>query len=240
LSVSGSRELVLRITSVRRATPATRYVRLALDGATFRYRPGQAAMIGLAQTDQRVPYSIASAPHEAARHGQLEFLVKVEPSGRWGHRFDRLGRGQLIAVRGPMGSFALPPRTGQRPLLFIAGGTGIAPVRSMIHHALRRPHGSLQLLYSARTSADFAYASELRALARRSQLQVGLHVTREAPAGWRGERGRIAPAHIAPLVEDRSTLCFVCGPAAMVSDIPLMLQQAGVPRRNITLEKWSS
>lgn len=238
--MSGSRELILPITSVRRATPATRYVRLALNGAPLRYRAGQAVMIGLAQSDQRVPYSIASAPEEAQDRDELEFLIKVEPSGRWGHTFDRLARGEMVALRGPMGSFVLPPRARRQPLLFIAGGTGIAPVRAMIHHVLRRPHASLNLLYSARTSADFAYASELRMLAGRSRLQVRLHVTREAPARWRGERGRIAPAHIAPMIEDRSTLCFVCGPAAMVADVPLMLQQVGVPRRNITLEQWSS
>lgn len=238
--MAGSRELILPISSVRRATPATRYVRLALNGTAFRFRAGQAVMIGLAQSDQRVPYSIASAPEEAADRGELEFLIKVEPSGRWGHQFDRLARGDMVALGGPMGSFVLPQRPGRTPLLFIAGGTGIAPVRSMIHHVLRRPHVGLKLLYSARTTADFAYASELRALARRSRLQVRLYVTREASAGWRGERGRIAPAHIAPLVEDRSTLCFVCGPSAMVADVPLMLQQIGVPRRNITLEKWSS
>ena len=225
---------------MRRATPATRYVRLALNGTRFRFRAGQAVLIGLAQSDQRVPYSIASAPEEAEDRGELEFLIKVEPSGRWGHKFDRLARGEMLALRGPIGSFVLPPRPARRSLLFIAGGTGIAPVRSMIQHVLRRPHGSLKLLYSARTSVDFAYASEIRTLARRTDLQVRLHVTREAPAAWRGERGRVAPAHIAALVEDRSTLCFVCGPAPMVADVPVMLQHAGVPRRNITLEKWGS
>ena len=238
--MSRPRELVLPITSVRRATPSTRYVRLALNGARLAFQAGQAAMIGLAESDQRVPYSIASAPHEAREQDALEFLIKIEPSGRWGHKFDRLARGQNVALDGPMGSFVFGPDLRRRPLLFIAGGTGIAPVRSMIHDALRHRHSSINLIYSARTSDGFAYASELRALARRSLIGMRLHVTREAPKGWRGERGRIAPAHVAPLVQDRSTLCFVCGPAAMVADVPLMLRHAGVPGRNITLEKWGS
>jgi Na+-transporting NADH:ubiquinone oxidoreductase subunit F len=238
--VSRPRELIFPITSVRRATPSTRYVRLALNGARLRFQAGQAAMIGLAESDQRVPYSIASAPDEVREQDAVEFLIKIEPSGRWGHKFDRLARGQRVAVDGPMGSFVLGPDARQRPLLFIAGGTGIAPVRSMIHDALRHRHGSINLLYSARTRDGFAYASELRALARRSLIGMRLHVTREAPKGWRGERGRIAPSHIAPLVQDRSTRCFVCGPAAMVADLPLMLRHAGVPGRNITLEKWDS
>ena len=233
-------EVILRVTSVRRATPSTRHVRVALNRARFRFRAGQAAMIGLADSPERVPYSIASSPEEARERGELEFLIKVEPSGRWGHQFDRIARGQQLGVRGPFGGFVLPEPTGQQPLLFIAGGTGIAPVRSMIVHARRGRHGTMKLLYSARTSADFAYGTELRMMARRENLTLNLHVTREAPAAWRGERGRIAPAHLAPLVEDRSTLCFICGPAAMVEDLPLMLTRLGVPDRNIKMEKWSS
>ena len=233
-------ELVLRVTSVRRATPATRHVRLALDGLRFRYSAGQAVMIGLADRVERVPYSIASSPGEARERDELELLIKVEPSGRWGHQFDSIERGQSLGVRGPFGSFVLPEQIAGQPLLFIAGGTGIAPVRSMIVHARRQRAGSLKLLYSARTSADFAYARELRSLARLKTLTLKLHVTREAPVQWRGERGRIAPAHLAPLVDERSTLCFVCGPAAMVADVPVMLTSLGVPRRNIKLEQWSS
>ena len=236
----GIHELILRVTSVRRATPTTRYVRVALDGARFPFSAGQAAMIGLADSHHRVPYSIASAPEEARERGELEFLIKVEPSGRWGHQFDRIARGQRLGVRGPTGSFVLPEPAGRRPLLFIAGGTGIAPVRAMIVHAQRHRHGSIKLLYSARTGADFAYASELQSLARRSDLTLKLHATREAPDKWRGERGRVTPAHLAPLLEDRSTLCFVCGPSAMVADLPLTLTKLGIPRRNIKLEQWRS
>ena len=238
--MSRPRELILPITSVRRATPSTRYVRLALNGATFIFKAGQAAMIGLADSDQRVPYSIASSPEESREQDAIDFLIKIEPSGRWGHKFDRLARGEDVAMNGPMGSFVLGPAARTRPLLFIAGGTGIAPVRAMIHDALRHRHRPINLLYSARTSDGFAYASDLRALARQRLIGMRLHVTREAPNRWLGERGRITPAHIAPLVVDPSTLCYVCGPAAMVADLPLMLRHAGVPGRNIKLEKWGS
>jgi ferredoxin-NADP reductase len=110
----------------------------------------------------------------------------------------------------------------------------------MIHDALRHRHRHISLLYSARTSDGFAYASELRALARQALIGMRLHVTREAPKRWLGERGRITPAHITPLVLDPATLCYVCGPAPMVEDLPLMLRHAGVPGRNIKLEKWGS
>lgn len=234
------RELILPVTSVRSETPSTRVVRAALGSAVFRFKAGQAAMIGLAGSRHRVPYSIACSPDESRTGQYLEFLVKVEPSGRWGHRFDRIARGQRLAVLGPLGTFVLPARLGRRPLLFIAGGTGIAPVRSMIVQAIGSTHGPIRVLYSARSATELAYASELRARARRGEIEVLFHATRQAPDRWRGERGRVAAAHLAPLVAARSTLCFVCGPAAMVDDVPVLLRRLGVPARNIRLEKWSS
>ncbi|HSC30074.1 MAG TPA: FAD-binding oxidoreductase, partial [Vicinamibacterales bacterium] len=103
-----SPELILRISSIRRATPATRIVQLALDGQRFDFKAGQAALIGPAGRHERVPYSLACAPEEARRKGCLEFLIRVETSGRWGHLFDRLARGMRIGVRGPLGSFVIP------------------------------------------------------------------------------------------------------------------------------------
>ncbi len=234
------RELILRVASVHRETPLTRVVRLDLNGHTFRFRPGQAAMVGLADRKERVPYSIASAPHEVEQTGLLEFLMKVETSGRWGHLFDRIARGQRVAVQGPFGSFAFPARTGQRPLLFIAGGTGIAPVRSMITHALAREHGPIRLLYSAKSSAELAYARELRRLSKRPDFEVRFHATREASPGWRGTRSRIAAVHIEPLLVGPAPLCFVCGPGAMVAEVPAILRRLGVPARNIMLEQWKT
>lgn len=201
-------------------------------------------MIGLADSVDRVPYSIASSPEEAAAENELEFLIKIEPSGRWGHKFDRIARGQQVAVDGPFGSFVYPDSPGQKHLLFIAGGTGIAPIRSMIAHAIGTGlAGRLKLLYSARTPEDFAYLSELRGMVRRGQIELRLHATREMSWGtetWRGERGRITPEHLKPLVNAQQTLGFVCGPAAMVEDVPVMLEQLGVPLQNVKLEKWSS
>ena len=158
-----SDSLVLRASSVRFATPSTRILRLDLDGAVFNYLPGQAASLGLATSTERVPYSIASAPEESRRDGYLEFLIKIEPSGRWGHKFDRLGRGIGIGVQAPRGSFVFPDRPPERRFLFIAGGTGIAPIRAMLRHLiLAKQPGRARLLFSARTPDEFAYLPELR------------------------------------------------------------------------------
>jgi ferredoxin-NADP reductase len=232
-------DLVLRVSSVRRATPGSSSIRLALGGESFPYSPGQCAAIGPPDALDRIPYSIASAPEESARDGYVEFLTKVDGAGRWGAHFPPLRSGARLALRGPSGSFVFPEHPRERHFLFIAGGTGIAPLRSMIRHAvLSGIDGRFRLLYSARTPHDFAYLTELRGMARRGEVDLALAATREVPARWKGDRGRIAPAQLARLVDDPLTLCFVCGPAAMVADVPPMLQALGVDRHRIRLEDW--
>jgi NAD(P)H-flavin reductase len=194
--------------------------------------------LGLSDQPERVPYSIASAPEETASHGYLEFLLKLEAGG-WGSHLRGLRRGVNVAVEGPYGSFVLPDETAGQQFLFVAGGTGIAPLRSMIAHAIRAAlPGRLHLLYSARTADDFAYLPELRRLERAGRLELALNVTRETPSRWRGERGRITEQQLARLVEVQATLCFVCGPAAMVDEVPRMLMRLGIAERMIRIEEW--
>ena len=233
------RDLVLRVRSVRRATPSSCIVTLDLDGAAFSYRAGQVASLSPEGDGDRVPYSIASAPEETAADSTLQFLIKFDSSGRWGDHFEPLRRGARISVRGPAGSFVFPEAPTERRFLFIAGGTGIAPLRSMINHAVltQRP-GHIALLYSARTPHDFAYLPELRRMVRRGELQFTMTATRELTTRWRGSKGRIAASQLVPLIESPETLCFVCGPASMVSDVPPMLEELGIDQSRIRLEDW--
>jgi ferredoxin-NADP reductase len=211
---------------------------VSLGGARFPYRAGQAVYLGQPASAGPVPYSIASAPEESRREGHLEFLIKTDDPGKPSAAVT-VGRGGTLAVEGPFGSFVFPERPAEREFLFVAGGTGIAPLRSMIRHALEtQSAGRLHLLYSARTPADFAYLPELRQIARAGRLQLALTATREVPAGWRGERGRITPERLAPLIEAPETLCFVCGPAAMVDAVPRMLLGLGIDRSRIRIEEW--
>ena len=152
-----SATLALRVTGVRASIPA-RVVRARLDGHAFEFKAGQAVLLGAAGQEHRVPYSIASAPEETAKSGVLEFLMKVDASGDPGPHLRGLARGLQIEVVGPFGSFVFPTRPSERRFLFIAGGTGIAPLRSMLRHALlSRVPGAFAVSYSARTPQDFAY-----------------------------------------------------------------------------------
>lgn len=232
-------ERVLRVSSVRTVTPSSRVVRVQLSGPPFPFRPGQTVMLGPREMTARVPYSIACSPEDAAGDARLEFLIKTDAAGRWGETFQPVRRGAWLGIRGPFGEFVFPESPRERRFLFIAGGTGIAPLRSMIRHAIAaRVPGRIRLLYSARTPDDFAYLPELRGMSRRGEIELSLTATRHMTPRWRGAKGRIVPPQLALLVDDPATLCFICGPASMVEDIPPLLGQLGVEKSRILLEDW--
>ena len=148
-----------------------------------------------------------------------------------------------LGVQGPFGSFFFTQNTDERHFVFIAGGTGIAPIRAMIQEArLRGQEGQMRLLYSAKTADDFAYLPELGDLAAHHGLDLRLHVTRQAlePNGrpTTAATGRITAAQLAPLIDDRQTLCFVCGPESMVADVPRMLVELGADKAKVRIEEW--
>ena len=231
-------QLTLPIREVVSATPRARVVRLDLDGHPFPFLAGQAVVVGAAGAERRKPYSIANAPEDAERDGYLELLVRVDESGSAGAHLP-LEPGTAVAVDGPAGRFTFPAAPAERRFVFVAGGTGIAPLRAMIRHALRLKNAQLGLLYSARTPLEFAYEDEFHALAREGRLELRLTVTRDTTDAWTGTRGRIGRGELAPLVHHPATLCFVCGPPALVDDIPRLLSELGIPRDRVRTEEWT-
>ncbi len=224
----------LPVAAVRRATPLSRVVRLALQDP-FAYEPGQSALIGLHGQPDRRHYSLATPPEVAAREGVLEFLVRTDRDGNIGPHLDGLQRGAPVDVEGPVGRFVLPSTFRERHCLFVAGGTGIAPIRAMLMRAAATPGVTLSLAYSARTSREFAFMRELDAM-RRDGLRLLLTATREAPDSWKHDRGRINQTRLASLVDTPETLCFVCGPPALVDDVPQALMKLGIRESRIRTE----
>lgn len=227
--------LTLPIREVLPATPRARIVRIDLDGHTFDYAAGQAVMVARHGHATRKPYSIADAPEHAHHDGWLELLVGIDLDSE---RHVPLDPGALVDVDGPLGTFTFPADPLERRFVFIAGGVGIAPLRAMLRHALAIPHRDIGLLYSARTPDDFAYEPEFRALARAGEITLRQTVTRANDTDWSGARGRLDRAALGELVHDPATLCFVCGPPALVAEMPALLDALGIPRARIRVEEW--
>lgn len=232
--------LTLPIREILPVTPRAHVVRLDLQGHPFPFEAGQALLVSTRGYAPRRPYSIASAPADVSRDGWIELLIGVDRDGRPGPHLTLEPDG-WVDVEGPVGRFTFPAAPSVERFLFIAGGTGIAPLRAMLRHALGRGHSHLSLLYTARTPQDFAFEQELRRLAAAGTIKLQLTVTRETQAdveAWSGARGRIGVGLLAPLVRDPATLCFICGPRALVDEIPGLLGQLGVSRSEIRIEEW--
>jgi len=231
--------MTLRIREVLPATPRARVVRLDLVGQHLPYLAGQAVLVASHGYERRRPYSIAVAPEDVERDGWLELLVGVDASGVAGPHLS-LECGALVDVEGPLGRFTFSAGPGERRFVFIAGGTGIAPLRAMLRHALSEPGRRIGLFYSARTSGEFAFEPEWRSLARAGRIEFRQTVTREADEDWTGARGRFGPGDLAPLIHDPKPVCFICGPRSFVEEMPRVLGELGVGADRIRVEEWGS
>jgi len=233
--------VTIPIADVIPATPRALLLQLNLEKEKFPFNAGQAIMIGQHGLNLKRPYSIACSPEQAASSRMLEVLVAVEANGSPGTHLPTLEKDQLIDVEGPVGSFIFPELPIEKNLLFIGGGTGISPLRSMLDHALRmKLKKTITLVYSARRTEDFAFIEEFDRYARAGQIKLHQTVTRDDLA-WQGARGRISLLNFKAVMENPAeTLCFVCGPTSMVDQATATLNELGVPREAVRMEQWSN
>jgi ferredoxin-NADP reductase len=231
----------LQTREVVRATPRTRIIHLDLDEQPFEFRAGQAVLVGLHGSSLRKPYSIACSPGQASRDGALELLVQIDDADVANPHLERLAQGTEVDVDGPLGTFGLPPEIDEDDLLFVGGGTGIAPLRSMLWDTLEhRPVQHIALIYSARSVDEIAYEQELRKLADSGRVDVRLTITRDGRESWLGPRGRIDTALIQSTIRKPETRCIICGPPGMISDVTRLLLAAGVDRSRILTETFAA
>ena len=198
-------------------------------------------MVGAHGQDERRPYSIACSPERASEIDAIELLIALESGGDLGSNLSGAARGRLVDIEGPMGAFTFPATTGLPWLLFVAGGSGIAPLRAMLDHALRLHRSpKISFLYSARRGDEFAFIDELRQHAANGRIELHQTVTRDESGAWEGRRGRIGRSHFEAVVHaPAATLCFVCGPGALVQESVSTLGELGVPGAQIRTERWS-
>ena len=221
-------------------TPRSRLVSMDLPARGLEFLPGHAVMAGVHGQDGRRPYSIACSPERAAETRRLELLIAIDGGDDSGANLASSAPGALIDIEGPVGAFTLPEVEHDRRVLYVAGGTGIAPLRSMLDHMLRRaPAPRISLLYSARRSDEFAFIDELHGHATLGRIELHQTVTRDPSSSWSGRRGRIGRSHFeAVLHEPAATLCFVCGPEPLVNESVSTLKALGVPEAQIRTEQW--
>lgn len=171
----------------------------------------------------------------------IELLVQIDDHEPPDPHLERAALGTPLRIEGPFGSFGVPSPLLDRELLLIAGGTGIAPLRSILWDTIEHePDVQITLIYSARAPEEFAYLQELRALAAEERIRLLLTVTRDSPAPWVGTRGRVDAALITSALKTKETRCVICGPSTLVTDGSALLREAGVAEDRISTETYAA
>ncbi len=180
-------------------------------------------------------FCISSSPTRLKR---LECTVKRV--GKVTNAFHRLPEGAEIGFRGPYGnSFPLDELEGKN-LLFVAGGIGMAPLRSLIWNVLdnRDKYGNVKIIYGARTPDDLCFKYDLRSWRKEESLTLHTTVDRGVPS-WKGRVGFVPQVveEVAPL--PKNTVAVVCGPPVMIRFTFPVLERLGfTPSQMLTtLEK---
>ena len=216
---------VARVVEVRDETPRART--LVLDVPQWPgHRAGQHVDIRLVAEDgyqaQR-SYSIASPPGDGMVALTVERLEDGEVSP---YLVGELRPGDGLEVRGPIGGYFVWNGPPGRPLLLVAGGSGVVPLMAMLRHHARaeasaRATVPVRLLYSARTHEDVIYRAELERLADPPLVEVVLTFTRSPPPGWTGYHRRIDRAMLEAVSWPPSDTphSYVCGPTPFVESV---------------------
>jgi ferredoxin-NADP reductase len=234
--------LTWQIAAVERLVDETPRVRtIVLDVPDWAgHRAGQHVDVRLTAEDgyrAERAYSIGSAPGEP-----VEITVERLEDGEVSpYLTQELRTGDALELRGPIGGYFVWDEDDPSPLLLVAGGSGIVPLRSMLRHRLRS--GSdvpVRLLYSSRTLADVIYASELAESVE--GVEVVHTLTREQPPGWAGYGRRVDAElllHVAwPAAEQ--PLAFVCGPTSFVETVATNLVELGYATDRVKTERFGA
>ncbi|MFB6151903.1 MAG: FAD/NAD(P)-binding protein [Haloarculaceae archaeon] len=202
------------------------------DGISLDHDPGQFVELFVPGVGE-APFSVASSP---TKEGPFELCIRAV--GNVTNAIHDLESGDAVGIRGPYGSgFDVDALAGD-DLLFVAGGIGLAPLRSMINYALDRPDefGELTTLYGCAEPAERLFPDELERWAASDEMRFREAVD-DVPEGqeWDGNTGVITSL-IPPLDFDvESTNVLVCGPPVMYKFVIKALREKGVPDRRIYL-----
>lgn len=179
------------------------------------------------------PYSIASKPDT----NRFDLCLNLVEDGIFSPWLFSLRPGDEIEMTAPLGYFVL--RNPQRDAVFVATGTGIAPVRSMLAAWLGQDDArQLTLIFGVRYQYGLLYRNEFEELAaRHANFRFWPTLSRPEPS-WTGRTGRVQAHLVEAIGEGRDLDVYICGLKAMVDEVRALLKDMGFDRKQIIYEKY--
>jgi NAD(P)H-flavin reductase len=222
---------IAKILRTKRMTEQEKLFEIALEGGeSLDYEPGQFIMISIFGAGE-IPISLTSAPTS-----RLSFEICVRAVGRVTNALHTLEAGDLVGIRGPYGK-GFPIRILEgNDLLIVAGGLGIAPLRSLINYVLenRRDFGKVHILLGCKSPKDMLFVDELNHWDKRMDVHYECTVDKGAP-DWAGNVGVITTLIPGVDLEPERTFAVVVGPPVMYKYVIRELLAKNIPERQILL-----
>ncbi len=224
------------ITAITEETPDVKTFRINAPegGKLFEHMPGQCAMLCVPGVGEAM-FSITSSP---TNKEYQEFSIKR--CGELTNCLHGLSVGDMVTVRGPYGNhFPVESELKGKDLIFIAGGIGLAPLRSVINYVAdnRADYGNVDIVYGSRSMDDLVRYQEItEEWAKRERTNVYLTIDRPQD-GWNGHVGFV-PSYVKELNLNAAATVLLCGPPIMIKFVLAGLLELGFSKERIytTLE----
>lgn len=224
------------ISAVRPLSDST--IALSIKGESLSrlaFLPGQYVNLGVPGTDQTRAYSFSSLP----RDGEVSFLIRNVPGGLMSSFLSNLAKaGDRMTLTGPLGSFYL--RDIRRPLLLLAGGTGLAPFTAMLEKIAEQGSAyPVHLVYGVTNDFDLVEMDKLEAFAARIpgftfSACVANPESRYPQKGYVTQH--IEPKHL----NEGEVDIYLCGPPPMVEAVSQFIRERGIQPANFYYEKFAA
>lgn len=212
-------------------------LRLRPQGA-FAFYPGQFLEIEVPGSDEWRSFSMASAP---GRQGEIDLVIQKLPGGLFSEQLGVIRPGDELRIRGPFGTSYL--REGERPVLLVAGGSGIAPMLSILEAlAIAGDPRTVEFYYGVRTRADLPLGDEIAALAaRHGRVSYRPALSEPTPeCRWDGPQAMIAQVLQAELSDASPFDAYICGPPPMCDTVSVILAAKGLAEEHAFLDRFYS
>jgi NAD(P)H-flavin reductase/ferredoxin len=227
-----------RITARASLTHDIVALKIALEEPLL-FRAGQFAHLSIEGLEGVARSYSFSAP--AAEDGVIEFFVRKVPGGRMSSLIvDEDVVGRRIELDGPAGDFWL--RAGEAPLLLVAGGSGLAPILSLLRGALAEGcTRAVTLVFGAREERDLYCLAEIQQIASAwpGRFRFVPVLSAAAPdAAWSGARGLVTD--ILPDLLEPGAHAYLCGPLGMIDGALGLLESRGIPREHVHFDRFTT
>lgn len=226
-------KFVATVTKVEPHNDAAVVLELDVDGAVPVFLAGQYVNIDVPGSGQHRSYSFSSAPGESS----IRFLIKKIPGGVMSTWLESAQPGNKVELTGPLGSFYL--RAVERPLLLLAGGTGLAPFLSMLEVLVRaNAKQKVHLIYGVTRDLDLVQVDAIEAYAAKLPNFTFSTVVADAESSH-PRKGWVTQHMPAECLHDGDVDVYLCGPPAMVDAVRRHFDETGIKPNSFHYEKFT-